>query len=97
MGAGLGTEIGWSDEGSVNGKRLAERVFGSRGEHIKEGMEKGRLSLCRWRGAEVGRRGLGELVLQTLVGRVAGCQWKGRRGFVEYRGGVSVEGFPQTP
>ena len=38
LGAGLGTEFGWSDEGSVKGKRLAERVFGMRGEPIKEGI-----------------------------------------------------------
>ena len=75
-------------------KRLAERGFRSRGEPMKEGEDKGRVSLCRWRGGEGGRRGLGELGLQTWAGRVVGCQWKGRRGFVGYRGGGCVEGFP---
>lgn len=95
--AGSGAESEWSDKALVHGNRLTERVFGSRGESIKEGLDKGRLSLCRLRGGEGGRRGLYELGLQTLAGKVTGCQWKGRKGFVGCHGGVSVEEFPQTP
>ena len=95
--AGLGAETEWSDRGPVNGRSLAGKVFASRGEPIKGGVDKERASLCRWKGGEAERRGLCELGLQTLAGRFAGCQWKERRGFVGYHGGVCVEGFPQTP
>jgi hypothetical protein len=90
-------ESGWCDEGPVEGKILGKSFWMERWIYIKGEVDKGRLGLGRLRGAEGGRRDPCGLDLQTLAGRVAGCQWKGRRGFGGCRGGDSVEGFPQTP